>query len=319
MAILDADGSRRYVSPGIERALGYTPDELIGANVFDLIHQDDLPRTRRLFAELLEQAGGTSQAELRLRHRDGSGAGPRRSRSPGSAPASRATPPGGCGCWRTRGSAGSPPRPLPAPPPRRALLAGCRSLRQSSSSPRPEGRRFLDRRSHSPPGSTPGAPPGRPLPPRSPPAAQGRTRGSSPASRSGAQPHHRPVPDPVPDCGRPRQPTRPTRQCPGRRWDSPPPRPHPGSSHRRRAPGVERGFAPPGKAGRATRRWWPAASAAAPGGHAARRLATRAGGPAATVTPRAAARAPGPRPTRSPGAALQAERRSRPRPGPWRW
>ncbi len=72
IAILDAEGSRRYVSPGIERALGYTPDELIGANVFDLIHQDDLPRTRRLFAELLEQVGGTSQAELRLRHRDGS-------------------------------------------------------------------------------------------------------------------------------------------------------------------------------------------------------------------------------------------------------
>ncbi len=72
IAIVDADGTRRYVSPGIERALGYAPEVLVGANVFDLIHPDDLPRTRRLFAELLERAGASSQAELRLRHRDGS-------------------------------------------------------------------------------------------------------------------------------------------------------------------------------------------------------------------------------------------------------
>jgi diguanylate cyclase (GGDEF)-like protein/PAS domain S-box-containing protein len=41
ITILAADGTIMYESPAVERVLGFTPDELVGRNVFDLIH----PRT----------------------------------------------------------------------------------------------------------------------------------------------------------------------------------------------------------------------------------------------------------------------------------
>ena len=73
VAIVDADGVILYESPSVERMLGYTPEELIGTGVFDLIHPDDLPDVAAGFAENLvdENAGGGPQ-ELRLRHKDGS-------------------------------------------------------------------------------------------------------------------------------------------------------------------------------------------------------------------------------------------------------
>ncbi|MDP9362893.1 MAG: PAS domain S-box protein, partial [Chloroflexota bacterium] len=72
ITILEADGTVRYKSPGIERELGYTADELSGTNVFALIHPDDVARAQRLFAELLGQAGGKAAVEIRCRHKDGS-------------------------------------------------------------------------------------------------------------------------------------------------------------------------------------------------------------------------------------------------------
>src|SRR5581483_555043 len=72
ITILDRDGTRRYVSPSIQRALGYNPQELIGKNPFDLVHPDDLPELRKLFASGLTQSGYTITKEFRIRHKDGS-------------------------------------------------------------------------------------------------------------------------------------------------------------------------------------------------------------------------------------------------------
>jgi len=72
ITILEADGTIRYKSPGIERELGYTADELIGTSVFALIHPDDLARTQGLFTELLDRARENVLTELRCRHKDGS-------------------------------------------------------------------------------------------------------------------------------------------------------------------------------------------------------------------------------------------------------
>ncbi|MCU1391217.1 MAG: hypothetical protein JWL72_4555, partial [Ilumatobacteraceae bacterium] len=40
--VLDAMGSITYVTPAIERVLGYPISALIGTAAFDLIHPDDL-------------------------------------------------------------------------------------------------------------------------------------------------------------------------------------------------------------------------------------------------------------------------------------
>jgi PAS domain S-box-containing protein len=72
ISILNADGSRRYVSPSIERILGYTPEELTGQNTFHLIHPNDRQRIVDAFTQALEVPGLTLTLEYRSRHKDGS-------------------------------------------------------------------------------------------------------------------------------------------------------------------------------------------------------------------------------------------------------
>jgi two-component system cell cycle sensor histidine kinase/response regulator CckA len=69
--ILAADGSVRYESPAILQALGYAPEELVGRNVFELVHPEDLPRVREVFEHVVEEATRRS-VEFRFRHKDGS-------------------------------------------------------------------------------------------------------------------------------------------------------------------------------------------------------------------------------------------------------
>ena len=72
ITVIDADGIFRYQSPSMERVLGYGPEELIGRNVFEIIHPDDLTRSREQFARLRTDSGATSSSQVRALHRDGS-------------------------------------------------------------------------------------------------------------------------------------------------------------------------------------------------------------------------------------------------------
>ncbi|MDP9372722.1 MAG: EAL domain-containing protein, partial [Chloroflexota bacterium] len=72
IAVLDAAGTTRYVSPAVERVLGHRPAALVGTVAFTRVHPDDLARVRHLFAELLHAPGATVAAPLRLQHADGS-------------------------------------------------------------------------------------------------------------------------------------------------------------------------------------------------------------------------------------------------------
>ena len=72
ISILNADGTRRYVSPSIERILGYTPEELTGQNTFHLIHPDDRQRVVDAFTEALKIPQLTLTLEYRSRHKNGS-------------------------------------------------------------------------------------------------------------------------------------------------------------------------------------------------------------------------------------------------------
>jgi PAS domain S-box-containing protein len=77
ITILDAEGIIRYESPSVERVLGYKPQELIGRDIAELLHPDDLSKSLQAYAAM--KAGvrsGTSEicqiTEERLRHKDGS-------------------------------------------------------------------------------------------------------------------------------------------------------------------------------------------------------------------------------------------------------
>ena len=68
--LLAADGVVKYVSPGVERALGYRPEERIGASIFDLMHDDDVAPARNMLTRL-QQEGDVVQGELRVRDSSG--------------------------------------------------------------------------------------------------------------------------------------------------------------------------------------------------------------------------------------------------------
>ena len=70
ICLLDAQNKFLYASPSFELVLGYSPDQLLGMDYFQLVHPDDASKARTA----LEQARRQHQqrtAELRHRHRDG--------------------------------------------------------------------------------------------------------------------------------------------------------------------------------------------------------------------------------------------------------
>ncbi|OYU96231.1 MAG: hypothetical protein CFE21_07420 [Bacteroidetes bacterium B1(2017)] len=49
ISIIDTSGITMYQSESVERVLGYSQDELIGKNIFELIHPDDLETIKNIF------------------------------------------------------------------------------------------------------------------------------------------------------------------------------------------------------------------------------------------------------------------------------
>lgn len=71
IAITEADGTFRYVSPSVERVLGYRPEDLVATSSFALIFPEDLERARTFHAEILTTTDATQTIEYRIRHADG--------------------------------------------------------------------------------------------------------------------------------------------------------------------------------------------------------------------------------------------------------
>jgi PAS domain S-box-containing protein len=67
------DGTIRYLSPSVERVLGYTPEEMVGTSTAEYVHPDDMQRARGELEALLSKPGVHPAAvETRVRHKDGS-------------------------------------------------------------------------------------------------------------------------------------------------------------------------------------------------------------------------------------------------------
>jgi PAS domain S-box-containing protein len=72
ITIVDATGELRYVSPAVERVLGYREDDLLGRNILEFVHPDDQARAIDALGEVLRQPGVHAPSEYRVRHVDGS-------------------------------------------------------------------------------------------------------------------------------------------------------------------------------------------------------------------------------------------------------
>ncbi|WP_424018784.1 PAS domain S-box protein [Halorientalis pallida] len=70
--IIDAAGTLTYVTPSVERILGYEPEDLTGENAFEFLHPDDVERIRSELADVLDAPNAEKTVELRTKHRDGS-------------------------------------------------------------------------------------------------------------------------------------------------------------------------------------------------------------------------------------------------------
>lgn len=72
VAIVESDGTIRYISPSVEAALGYRPEDLIGKDAFLLVPPEDASRLRSRWGEIATSGTPTVPISFRFRHRDGS-------------------------------------------------------------------------------------------------------------------------------------------------------------------------------------------------------------------------------------------------------
>jgi PAS domain S-box-containing protein len=69
--LLNADGAILYASPSITRLVGYAPEELVGRSELDLVHPDDHPAMKTVFAESLCRPGQDKIVQYRYHHKEG--------------------------------------------------------------------------------------------------------------------------------------------------------------------------------------------------------------------------------------------------------
>jgi len=67
VALIDAEGILCFVNPRMETVLGYRTGDVLGRNIFDFIHPEDIPRASLEFSETLQRQGEGVPSVLRLR------------------------------------------------------------------------------------------------------------------------------------------------------------------------------------------------------------------------------------------------------------
>ena len=72
ITLLDADGTITYAGPSTESIRGYTPEEMVGRPLSELVHPDDLEAVNVVKSDLLEAPGEAMPMIYRAKHKDGS-------------------------------------------------------------------------------------------------------------------------------------------------------------------------------------------------------------------------------------------------------
>jgi diguanylate cyclase (GGDEF)-like protein/PAS domain S-box-containing protein len=70
--VVNPDWTTRYITPSVQRLLGYHPEELIGRSLAAILHEDDVESGAAAVAAAGGVVGFGAPIEARVRHRDGS-------------------------------------------------------------------------------------------------------------------------------------------------------------------------------------------------------------------------------------------------------
>jgi PAS domain S-box-containing protein len=70
ISLINPYGIVLYSSRSTNRVLGYSANEFVGTNVFDLIHSDDLSRVLEQMTELRKKEGSVQSLQFRIKHKD---------------------------------------------------------------------------------------------------------------------------------------------------------------------------------------------------------------------------------------------------------
>ncbi len=72
ITVIKPDGTTTYTSPSIQRVLGYTPEEVLGSQGFDLIHPEDLALVLGTIQDGIQNPRTSYHVECRFLHKNGS-------------------------------------------------------------------------------------------------------------------------------------------------------------------------------------------------------------------------------------------------------
>ncbi|AAV46056.1 signal-transducing histidine kinase-like [Haloarcula marismortui ATCC 43049] len=71
LTVFDEQGNVEYISPSVERVLGYEQDEMQDSDLFEYVHPDDLSNALTEFGRMIDEPGYVAVIEHRYRHADG--------------------------------------------------------------------------------------------------------------------------------------------------------------------------------------------------------------------------------------------------------
>jgi len=68
---MDGDGRTTYSNPAVEEILGYRPEEVVGRDVFELMHEEDRQQVLGALPGIVAEGRGWTEWMIRWRHKDG--------------------------------------------------------------------------------------------------------------------------------------------------------------------------------------------------------------------------------------------------------
>jgi len=72
MAVIDAEGIIQFMNPAAERLIGYTPEEMVGEEIFEFLHPADFESFEEVLDLCVDSPGARLPAiEVRLQHKSG--------------------------------------------------------------------------------------------------------------------------------------------------------------------------------------------------------------------------------------------------------
>lgn len=68
IAVISEDARHLYISPSVERVLGFSQEEYMGMNVYDFLHPEDIPKIKKTFEALIKSKEPVSIGPFRVKN-----------------------------------------------------------------------------------------------------------------------------------------------------------------------------------------------------------------------------------------------------------